>query len=437
MIRLYDYFTKESQDLEFSLEAAGYKGECIVINEDGFLPKQLTSPYAYFCGFADSQEGRPLYFNELVVPDFWQIAGNNNQAEVFDYNQQKARIFYAEPKHLRLIKTVDWLEANGKTRFSDHYNQYGWRFARTHFTAHQEPTVRTYTNQAGQEIIVENFKTGDIILNWQGKVHFFKNRVAFLAFYCQYRGLDTSEIWFNSLSTPFFFSRYLGEKGSDILFWQEDIRQEIPGNMMSIFNHPNDRVKRIIVQKKEAYQRLLTLLPETLHSRVSYLGYHYADKGLPQKSHDILIMTNSDQIEGLEELVCGLRGYRFHIGALTEMSERLTSFDAYDNVTLYPNISQKTADRLFEECAIYLDINHGNTILDSIRQAFEHNQLILAYDTTVHQPEFLLGEHVFRRDRTADLIQTIKASVDRKALIQKQRSGTIDESIEDYHRLLG
>ena len=79
MIKLYDWLSQDSLDLDYSLNQAGFSGQTIVINENGFLPEGMTSPYAYFCGFEKAENSRPLYFNELPVPDFWQIAGNNSQ----------------------------------------------------------------------------------------------------------------------------------------------------------------------------------------------------------------------------------------------------------------------------------------------------------------------------------------------------------------------
>ncbi|WP_164682797.1 hypothetical protein [Streptococcus hyointestinalis] len=79
MIKLYDWLIQDSLALDYSLNQAGFSGQTIVINENGFLPEGMTSPYSYFCGFEKSENRLPLYFNELPVPAFWQIAGNNSQ----------------------------------------------------------------------------------------------------------------------------------------------------------------------------------------------------------------------------------------------------------------------------------------------------------------------------------------------------------------------
>ena len=55
-----------------------------------------------------------------------------------------------------------------------------------------------------------------------------------------------------------------------------------------------------------------------------------------------------------------------HIGAITEMSTTLMGLGKYDNVKLYPTITQE--DQLFT-CDIYLNINKGGEIVNAIERA--------------------------------------------------------------------
>ncbi|WP_201447988.1 accessory Sec system glycosylation chaperone GtfB [Streptococcus halichoeri] len=439
MIRLYDWPSQETFDLDYSLNQAGFSGPAVVINDHGFLPQNMESPYGYFCGML-SQKGRPLYFNQVPVPEFWQIAGNNLQAEVLDGEVKRASIFYIEPKQERRVKNVDWLDRKGKVRFTDHFNQWGLRFAQTAFDASQTVTLKTYYNAAGQEIIVENFKTGDIILNWQNSQYFFKNRVEFLAFYFQERQFDTDAIWYNSLSTPFFVSRYLANRTAqkDILFWQEEITDEIPGNMRLIFEQPNENTQQVIVQKYRTYQRLLDLLPLQHHDKVHYLGYIYPIAKSAKDRHKAFILTNSDQIEGLQTLVEQLPQLDFHIAAYTEMSPRLLAFEDQANVSLYPNSTRKLVLEKFKDCGLYLDINHYNEVDHSIRQAFEEGALILSFANTVHQPDFLAPQHIFEQpDQMVSCLQELLAEPAsfQKMLTNQQEEAEVTDSQAYQERL--
>lgn len=436
MIQLYDFFNEGSKDLYYSLKHAGINSPVVIFNDDGFLPDGVSSPYAYFCQM-ETGKGKPIYFNQVPVPTYWEISGDNAHAEVWFYQELKAKIFYTEPKHRRLVKNVDWYDKHGKVRFTDHYNQFGWLFARTYFNSDEKVTIKTYFNQDGQEIIVEHFLTGDIILNWEGKTHFFENQLHFFSFYINLMGFDQSEIWYNSLSTPFFYSYYHTEKGKDILFWQEDIGDTIPGNMQVLLNQDDSRTQTIIVQQTHTYHQLMRLLPEKDKLKCHQLGHIYPIRRPNYNRKTIFIFTNSDQIEALDVLTEALPDYQFHIAALTEMSQHLTIYDRKDNVQLYPNISPRLLKQLYDSCDIYLDINRGSEVMSVIRHAFEHSLLILGFHETAHNPSFVLKKHLFHSHQVTELIALLRSYEGRLSLLAEEQTKTYNASPINYQQLLG
>ncbi|NQN67214.1 accessory Sec system glycosylation chaperone GtfB [Streptococcus suis] len=437
MILLFDYFNTASQDLHYSLKVAGLQGPTVVINDDGFLPEGVTSAYSYYCQMETGQR-KPLYFNQIKVPPFWEITGTNGEGEVWEYSQKRAKIFYAEPKHFRFVKNVDWMDKNEKVRFTDHYNQYGWLYARTYFTAEQKVTTRSYFSQDGLEVVVENFMTGDVILNWQGKTHFFENRVAFFKHYFREMGWDLSQIWYNSLSTPFFLSYNMPQPGQDVLFWQENIGDDIPGNMKILLASPTQRTQRVVVQDKATFEKMQMLLPADQAEKLVYLGYIYPEKRANQSRQEIFIFTNTDQIEQLDYLTSALPNFKFHIAALTEMSQHLMAFDTKDNVQLYPNISQRALERLYDTCDIYLDINHGSQVMDVVRKAFEQNMVIFAFENTVHNASLILKDHIVPQTEPEKLVELLNANAGRLTdKVIEQRIHTSNEFVENYIAILG
>lgn len=119
------------------------------------------------------------------------------------------------------------------------------------------------------------------------------------------------------LSFPFFASQILPDNGmGDILFWNEPVGNEIPGNMQIILNHQATRTAKIYVQRKASYERLIELgaSPEM----VKQLGYLYSFIRENKHRPEVLICTNS------------------------------------------------VLDYLFEKCDIYLDINYEGEIVDAV-----------------------------------------------------------------------
>lgn len=396
-VLLLDDYGECSHMLYQSFRSAGFTGPVIVIEDEGFFPEDVISVYQYFCGDfqkSDRVPGKARYFNQIECPDYWEISGSNSNGKVHDLYHERGRIFYAEPKHKRLVRLVDWTDEKGTARFSDHYNRYGALYARTFFNKDGKRFCRAYFDPEGREVLLENFPTNDIILNRDGKVYVFQNKTELVLKVLEELGAMGCRIFFNTLSTPLFVSERLPEgRQEDILFWQEDPREDIPGNMQMILSGHSRRVRTIYVQKKDSYEKLIQLGASKEYVKPLGFVYEYSRKNTYQ--NEALICTNSDRIEKCEELIKALPNMRFHIAALTEMSSKLMGLAQYENVALYPGASTKRIDELFDSCDYYLDINHEGEIVSAVKQAFLRDQLILGFKQTLHNKALIPGEHVF------------------------------------------
>ena len=90
MINLFENLDVESTDFLRSQLFANLKIPSVVINDDGFLPIEVDSPFKFYCGFGD--ENTPLYFNRLKVPEFHRIVATASKGEVYDLYEKRAEI---------------------------------------------------------------------------------------------------------------------------------------------------------------------------------------------------------------------------------------------------------------------------------------------------------------------------------------------------------
>lgn len=437
-ILLFDNYGTDSQNLHTSFRLAGFSYPAVVIEDNGFLPEGVLSVYGFFLGdFKEAlgEEARPKFFNQVPVPDYWEISGTNSSGSIHDGSAERGKIFYAEPAHRRRVKIVDWYDEKGCVRSSDHYNRYGALFARTVFNAKGKKFSKSYYSAGGQEVIVENYVTGDIVLNEGKEVRIFHTKTEFIVHFLERAGFLGSRIFFNSLSTPFFVSNQLtaGNK-RDVLFWQEPVREDIPGNMQVIFRGQASRTATILVQRRQSYEKLIALGADT--AMIRHLGYIYdfvRENGHKPKA---LICTNSDKLEQCGKLVESLPQMHFHIAALTEMSSKLMEMDQYENVSLYPGVKQGILDDLFKECDFYFDINHEAEIASAVRRAFLHNHLIFAFQETVHNRDYVAEVHVYPANNVNRMIADVKKAMkdvnvlDRR--LERQREAAMAETPERY-----
>ena len=416
MINLFFDYNQKSQDLERSLKQAGCQHPSVVIQDDGFLPDDVESPLRYFLDLAGSEfTGRPRHFNEIDIPKFWEIKADSQGGEVLDHGQKRANIRYWKNNNLRQVSQVEWLDKYGQVRVIDHYNQWGWKYAVTSCDKNGQQAITSYFASNGQEVLICNHLTGDYTYNLPDeKIYNFKNIDQLTAYYLEEADFNLDEVIFNSLGNCLFTLIQLKKKPShNILFWQENTQGHVPENMLYLLkgNLPGSRV---IVQNRSEYRKIIDQLSSQMAEKVNYLGTVYPFKRENKARKRALILTNSDNIECLKQLVEGLPDWHFDIAAVTEMSSRLMNFGHYENVALYPIVRKKDISRLLEEDDLYLDINYANEILQAGRQAFENRLLILAFMDTLHSPEYIAIENIFVAENVTGMITAIKKLSDYK-----------------------
>ena len=138
------------------------------------------------------------------------------------------------------------------------------------------------------------------------------------------------------------------------------------------------------------------------------LQHHLGDFELSSsldKEFSCLTLTNSQDLEGIEELVTALPEVVFHIAAWTDMGNELTKLAVYDNVRLHPQIVPPVLDKLKQSTNLYLDINHGSADENFLKSLKELDKRLLAFQSTYHGN---LGQIVFENGKVSFMIDAIK-----------------------------
>lgn len=421
MVNLFEHFDENAKALFETLDIAGHHDETVVLVDDGFLPEGIISPYQFFANYKAPKKRRARYFNEVDVPRFWEIEGNNEEAWVKDMSHRRAMIYYHSEEKRRLVSHVEWLDQHGNLQFVNHYNQHGLHFAQTVYDIEGNMIFRRYVDQQGREVLYENFVASSTILTWKGSQYHFNDRISFYIFFLKAIGVDLSHVVVNSLGTPFSILYHMDVPGQDTLFWQESSEGEIPANMRIVFEESSERPCRILIPEQDEYDTICAQLTEKEREYVAHCGYLYQYEKQNQYTMNVLTMTNSDQIEHLQAIIEACPFAHFYIGAVTEMSSKLTQFDRYPNVQLYQAIERDTIESVYHQCDVYLDINEGKEIVNAVRKAFDHQMLILGYEATAHNPRFTAPENLFTKENeAAELIQALK-DINRKKRYFKVR----------------
>ena len=441
MILLFDTYNEDSLMLHASVLASQVTCTAVSVLDNGFLPTDVRSPYMETIGQWEDTEPAPLYFDKVKVPRFWEIRHAGGRSEIWDDSILRGRIYYIEPAHKRFVSVVEWVDRDGKVFLREHYNQWGRLFAKTFPNAEGKEAVKHFYDRQGRLVLTENNVTGTIIVSGEENERISLSRAEFIADYLRRNHWDQEAILYNSLSTPFHVSNHLKRLGGDrkdVLFWHEDIRGQIPGNMKMILEGDSTGTGRIFVLKDFSIRELSRQGVE--FHKFSRLGYVHPDSRENLGRREVLIMTNSDRVENISQIVERLPGFHFHIAALTTMSDKLLALSEAGNVRLYPNIPYKKAEELFAACDYYLDINRGSEILSALQKAYFNNMLILAFRETVHHREYVSNEALFPMDRWESMVRCLESAGEdegyRKGLLREQRRQARAEKPESFQKAL-
>ena len=123
------------------------------------------------------------------------------------------------------------------------------------------------------------------------------------------------------------------------------------------------------------------------------------------KEFSCLTLTNSQDLEGIEELVTALPDVVFHIAAWTDMGDKLTKIAVYDNVRLHPQIVPPVLEKLKRKTDIYLDIHQGSEVESILRDVCNIGIPILSFSNTQHG---MYDQIVFDKEDINLMIEAIK-----------------------------
>lgn len=381
MVVFCDKYTENVEKLRKTLRNMGQEVEIAVLQDDGFLPDEILSPYEFFV-YRDrmaKQPKRDLFYNFIPLPELWEVRLVGWTGAIFDMGCEKAKIHFREPVEERKVLRVEWHMEDGWVYKIDHYNKYGLKYTSEFLDRDGRVESRVFYSEKNQEMVVEQPENHVISILENGAVrNVFGSYVEFIEYYRKETGISEVDTIFVQEEKTLKLLELTPEKSrkwTNILFTNDELcklYQSMGGN---------NGIRFYAVP--EWY-------PEN-HARA-----------------EALILTASDQIEKLEYLIGELPELTFHIAAHTQVSDKLHRLAELNNVKIYPQISAQDLDRLWNACDLYLDINYYREIYDAVNSAHMKNMLIIGFENTVHHKELMAEECVFAEEDGEKVVSTIK-----------------------------
>lgn len=397
MICISGKYNEGVKKLRQTLDCLGSATKIMVFEDDGFLPKGISSPYEYYVSKQNCEQHveRGLHYDSLQLPEGWSVwpdgmAVWERHMGIYYMERERAAIYFremqssyaenlAEPLKNRIVQRIEWRMEDGRIYRVDFYNKYGLKYASEFRSADGAVETKVFYSDTNQEVIVEYPENDVVTLLERGEVKAF----------------------FNSWKE--FIEYFISEVTAD--------------EKMALLIQDQEMLETLDIKPDAEQIWGLALCPdddllfqyENLGGKNGFRFYeipgHYPVNAAKSEA---LILTRYDRIEKIEELTQELPEVTFHIGANTAMSDRLMNLEKQGNVKLYPGLSQDVLDELWEKCDFYLDINLYGEIRDAVNVAQQKNLLVIGFENTVHHKELLIKECVYPAEEYKKMVLDIR-----------------------------
>lgn len=361
--------TRELDRLQKYLDKLSQPYRVFVTNLETDLD-QLTESLATFFTQKDpaSKVGKPLFFNDLAVPELWECWTLGITTYLFDGEERRANVVLREDILSRTVDRVEWFGQREEIVSIDVYNRYGWRSKRSLLTETGQPYLDIYLNRQQEEVLLHFVSQGTFLLQSpKGRDRLYANKEEMQRTVLEQLLPDDEAILLLDKSLL-------------------EVVKKIPKERLAYCARDAHDLDEI---KEQVSQILLVedgLLREEKDGITALSGL--VDVEQESFQPEALVMTASQEVEGLSSLVHQFSQVTFHIAALTAMGPKLTDLETCSNVHLYPGISLGNYESLLARCSIYLDCNQGEEVWSSSLHALENGQVLFGLKSTVHQEAY-------------------------------------------------
>ena len=361
--------TRELDRLRKLLDTLGQPYRVFVTNLETDIAEQTESLATFFTQKDPaSKVGNPLFFNDLEVPELWECWTLGITTYLFDGEERRANVVLRGDILSRTVDRVEWFGQGEEIASIDFYNRYGWRSKQSLLTETGQPYLDIYLNRQQEEVLLHYISQGIFLYQPpKGRDHLYANK----------EELQKAVL-----------KQVLPEDEAILLMDQSLLAfvKEIPKERLAYCAREAHALDEI---KEQVGQILLVedgILSEKKDGITALSGL--VDVEQESFQPEALIMTASQEVEGLSSLVHQFPQVTFHIAALTAMGPKLTDLVARPNVRLYPGISLGNYESLLARCSIYLDCNQGEEVMNSSIRALENGLVLFGLKSTVHQEAY-------------------------------------------------
>ena len=371
-----------------------------LIENVGFKDCKTIEAIDLFCGKSENNDvlkEKDLYYVFIDIPQYWSVRADELNGAIYDNKTKKANIYFKNPKEKRMVSRVDWIDRNNTVYRIDYYNKYGYKYCSENVKGGNVISREFYDRNGDIKVIEQTVSKTYTTLGTDISPRSYRGFADYLEAYLKSNEIYDENIW---LTSDEILNKFAGDYGN---FKISYLPQNRLNSDLTETNQTNKAFRILCIEEQQ-----VNWYKENSDCKCDRLYLYFENNESKFGKKEAFIITETDQLEYIEQLINDFPEIIFHIAASTIMSDKLTRLDINNNVELYPCITEQKRKELFERCDVYLDINHYRELYNAVNQALINNMLILAFDNTVHSKELYPMENIFDSSNYVKMKETLK-----------------------------
>ena len=371
-----------------------------LVDNLGFKDCKTIETIDLLCNISEKNDmlkEKELYYAFIDIPQYWSVRADELNGAIYDNKTKKANIYFKNPKEKRMVSRVEWIDRNNTVYRIDYYNKYGYKYCSENVKGGNVISREFYDRNGDIKVIEQTVSKTYTTLGTGISPRSYRGFADYLEAYLKSNEIYDEKIW---LTSDEILNKFAGDYGN---FKISYLPQNRLNSDLTETNQTNKAFRILCIEEQQ-----VNWYKENSDCKCDRLYLYFENNELKFEKKEAFIITETDQLEYIEQLINDFPEIIFHIAASTIMSDKLTRLDINNNVELYPCITEQKRKELFERCDVYLDINHYRELYNAVNEALINNMLILAFDNTAHSKELYPMENIFDSSNYVKMKETLK-----------------------------
>lgn len=285
----------------------------------GFKECKTIEAIDLFCGISEKNDvlkEKDRYYAFIDIPQYWSVRADGLNGAIYDNKTKKANIYFKNPIEKRMVSRVEWIDRNNTVYRIDYYNKYGYMYCSENVSG-GNVTVREFYDRNGDIKVLE--QTGPKTYTTFGtriSPKSYRGFADYLEAYLKYNKIYDENIW---LTSDEILNKFAWDYGN---FKISYLPQNRLNSDLTVITQTNTAFRILCSEEQQ-----VNWYKENSNYKCDRVYSYFENNELKFGKKEALTITESDQLEYIEQLINDFPEITFHIAASTIMSDKLTRLD--------------------------------------------------------------------------------------------------------------